>query len=101
VEAAHIVPHGSKGKDDIWNGLALCRLHHWAFDVGWFTLADDFSVQVSSKINSLPSDFGRLGEYYFIRILPNKNSKIFLPNRTEIYPHHNAIIWHRENRFHH
>ncbi|MBN1464780.1 HNH endonuclease, partial [candidate division KSB1 bacterium] len=28
VEAAHIVPHSSMGKDDIWNGLALCRLHH-------------------------------------------------------------------------
>lgn len=29
VEAAHIVPHSSMGKDDIWNGLALCHLHHW------------------------------------------------------------------------
>ncbi len=37
VEAAHIVPHRANGKDDILNGLALCRLHHWAFDAGWFT----------------------------------------------------------------
>ena len=49
VEAAHIVPHSSKGRDDIWNGVALCRLHHWAFDVGWFTLRNDFTIQVSSK----------------------------------------------------
>ncbi len=40
VEAAHIVPHSSLGRDDIWNGLALCHLHHWAFDVGWLTLLD-------------------------------------------------------------
>lgn len=52
VEAAHIVPHSSMGKDDIWNGLALCRLHHWAFDVGWFTLQDDFKILVSLRVNS-------------------------------------------------
>ncbi len=34
VEAAHIVPHSKKGKDDIMNGLSLCHLHHWAFDAG-------------------------------------------------------------------
>ena len=39
VEAAHIVPHRMNGKDDIWNAMALCHLHHWAFDVGWFTLS--------------------------------------------------------------
>jgi hypothetical protein len=99
VEAAHIVPHSSKGKDDIWNGLALCRLHHWAFDVGWFTLKNDFTIIVSQQINSLPADFGRMGDYDFIRILSSKKSKILLPKRKEIYPHQNAISWHRENKF--
>src|SRR5438552_5528633 len=46
VEAAHIVPHRLKGKDDIWNGISFCRLHHWAFDVGWFALLDDYKMQV-------------------------------------------------------
>lgn len=36
VEAAHIVPRGLKGADDVRNGLALCRSHHWAFDNGLF-----------------------------------------------------------------
>lgn len=99
VEAAHIVPHSSKGKDDIWNGLALCRLHHWAFDVGWFTLQNDFTIIISQQINSLPANFGRMGDYDFIRILSGKKSKILLPKRKEIYPHQNAISWHRENKF--
>ncbi len=99
VEAAHIVPHSSKGKDDIWNGLALCHLHHWAFDVGWFTLQNDFTIQVSSKINSLPTEYGKINDFDFIRILSDKNSKIFLPKRKEIYPHKNVITWHRENKF--
>ena len=101
VEAAHIVPHSSMGKDDILNGLALCHLHHWAFDAGWFTLQDDFNIKVSPKINSIPSDFGRMGEYDFIRILSSKSSKIILPKSKEIYPHQNSIQWHRENKFYH
>lgn len=101
VEAAHIVPHSKKGKDDILNGLSLCHLHHWAFDAGWFTLQDDFRIQVSEKINSLPTDYGRMGDYDFIRIFSNKNSKMLLPKRKEIYPHQNAISWHRENKFYH
>lgn len=100
VEAAHIVPHGSLGRDDIWNGLALCHLHHWAFDVGWFTLSEDFSVDVSSQIDSLPSDFGWLGNHEVVRALSSRRSRIFLPRRKEIYPHQKAILWHRQNIFH-
>jgi len=100
VEAAHIVPNSSLGRDDIWNGLALCHLHHWAFDVGWLTLLDDYTIQVSSQVHSLPSDFGRLGDYEFLRALSIKSTKILLPSRSEIYPHHNAIHWHRRNIFH-
>lgn len=83
VEAAHIVPHSAKGKDDIWNGLALCHLHHWGFDVGWFTLENDFTTRVSPKINSLPVDFGRIGEFDFMRTFANTTSKIFLPKKKK------------------
>ena len=100
VEAAHIVPHSSLGRDDILNGLALCHLHHWAFDVGWFTLIDDYTINVSSKVHSLPSDFGRIGDYEFIRVLSSKRKKIHLPCRSKIHPHHDAIRWHRQNVFH-
>jgi len=44
AEAAHIVPYSALGKDDIWNGITLCRTHHWAFDAGWLSLLDDFSI---------------------------------------------------------
>jgi len=99
VETAHIVPHHSLGRDDIWNGLALCSLHHWAFDVGWFTLREDFWVEVSSQIDTLPPDFGRLGNYEILRGLSNGSTRIFLPPKKEIYPHQNAILWHRQNIF--
>ncbi len=99
VEAAHIVPHRAFGKDDIWNGLALCHLHHWAFDVGWFTLSDSYKIQVSSKANSLPPNFGKMDNYNFLESLSTKRSRILLPSRVNIYPHRNSISWHRQNIF--
>jgi hypothetical protein len=99
VEAAHIVPHSSMGKDDVLNGIALCHLHHWAFDAGWFTLQDDYMIKVSQKANSLPSNYGRIGEYEFIRTFSSNTSEILYPKNKEIYPHQKSIQWHRENKF--
>jgi putative restriction endonuclease len=99
VEAAHIVPNSSLGRDDIWNGMAMCHLHHWAFDVGWFTLLDNYQVQVSSQVSHLPAEFGKMGNYEFIRSLQDKTAKVYLPERNEIHPHCNAIRWHRQNIF--
>ncbi len=99
VEAAHIVPHSNNGKDDIWNGLALCRLHHWAFDVGWFSLKDDFSIITSSRIYALPNDCGKMNNYSFIEELTNQKLMLSLPIDANNYPHTAAIKWHRENIF--
>ena len=99
VEAVHIVPHSKNGKDDLLNGLALCRLHHWTFDVGWFTLEDNFNILASGKIKALSADFGKLGNYDFIRQLSQENLRISLPSEKDIHPHPNAIKWHRENIF--
>jgi HNH endonuclease len=96
VEAAHIVPHGSLGRDDLFNGIALCRFHHWAFDVGWFALLDNYKIQLSSKLSQLPSDFGRVGDYEFVRSLTKNGTGIRLPRKPEIYPHVNSIRWHRQ-----
>lgn len=100
VEAAHIVPNRYKGRDDIFNGIALCRIHHWAFDVGWFTLLDDYKIQASPQLSHLPLDFGKVQGYDFLRAFVNKSKGINLPGSHEIRPHQNAIRWHRKNIFH-
>jgi hypothetical protein len=99
VEAAHIVPHRSFGRDDICNGIALCHLHHWAFDVGWFTLLDDYRVHICTLIEDLPGDWARIGDYELFEALRRKSVRIDLPNRSAIHPHPNAMRWHRENIF--
>ena len=99
VQAAHIVPHSFKGKDEILNGIALCHLHHWAFDVGWFTLTDDFKIKVSSKLNSSILNLNGNENFYFLSMLSNEPSKIYLPHDSRIHPHQNSLEWHRNNIF--
>jgi hypothetical protein len=99
VQAAHIVPYSFKGKDDILNGLSLCHLHHWLFDVGWFTILDDYKIIVSANADNLDDDFGKIGNYDFIKSLTLSVKKISLPSDEKIYPHVNAIKWHRESIF--
>lgn len=100
VEAAHIIPHTYNGKDDIWNGIALCRLHHWAFDVGWFTVEENFQLSISTKLSDLPANNGRLYEQFFLQE-NNIQGKSFIlaPKNINHYPHQRSIKWHRENVF--
>jgi hypothetical protein len=99
VEAAHIVPHGLCGKDDIWNGIALCRLHHWAFDAGWFSLSNQYRVLVSSQFEHIPDDFGKMGGFDFFRRCLEPNKRVVLPQNDSLRPHANALAWHREHIF--
>jgi hypothetical protein len=99
VEAAHIVPNRSLGRDDVWNGIAMCHVHHWAFDVGWFALSDDYRIEASAQCQYLPPGFGKMGSYEFIRSLEDHTTAIFLPKRSEIQPHLSAIRWHRQYIF--
>jgi hypothetical protein len=101
VEAAHIVPHGLQGKDDIWNGVALCRLHHWAFDVGWFSLSNNYQVLISSRLEQIPDNFGKIGNFDFFRKSLDTNKTVILPQNDLLRPHVNALEWHREHIFYH
>jgi putative restriction endonuclease len=38
MEAAPILPKKLRGTDHPQNGISLCRLHHWAFDNGLFSI---------------------------------------------------------------
>ncbi len=99
VQAAHIVPNRLLGRDDIWNGIAFCHLHHWAFDVGWFTLSEDFRIELSPQIGNFPASFGKVQNYDFIRALADESTKMFLPTPAEFRPDYRALRWHRDNIF--
>jgi hypothetical protein len=87
VQSAHIYPKELDGKDDLRNGICLCRMHHWAFDSGWMALADDLTILVSEN---LPE--GK--EYDFIRMYADR--QIAQPIREELRPHPMYLYEHRK-----
>lgn len=86
VEASHIYPKGKNGKDDLKNGITLCRLHHWAFDGGLFSIKDDYSIVVDKAIK----DDKNYEEIYCF-----ENETIRLPKEEKYKPHAVFLAGHR------
>jgi predicted RNA-binding protein len=89
VESAHIYPKEKNGSDDLRNGIALCRLHHWAFEWGLFSMNDDYSIIVEDRI---------LNEDQYEEISRFENARIKLPNERNFWPH--AIFLREHRRIH-
>lgn len=99
VQAAHIIPHSYFGKDDVWNGLSLCRLHHWAFDVGLFSFNEKFKLISSLNSKALKNDHGMIFDFCFLDHLKESNCFLMLPKTKNHRPDVTAINWHRKNVF--
>ena len=50
VDGAHIEPFAISFNNEITNGISLCKNHHWAFDHGWFSIYDDYTILVSNDL---------------------------------------------------
>jgi len=86
LEAAHIKPRSHGGLYLPNNGLALCRDLHWAFDKGFFTLTDDYRIQVHPQIES---DYLRAFDNQRIRIPANS---FFVPDVENIRYHRESVF---------
>lgn len=87
VDAAHVMPFARFHNDDPRNGLALCKNHHWGFDRGWFTVAEDYEVLRSSRLNQTSASY-----------LP-EGTVLQLPSDHRYNPAPEALAWHREHVF--
>ena len=74
------------GSDDVRNGIALCKLHHWAFDSGWFSLSDDHEILVKDASE-------RNGYHEFKQF---EGDQIRLPDEEEAHPHPMFLEEHRK-----
>jgi putative restriction endonuclease len=86
VEAAHIYPKSENGVDDVRNGLALCKLHHWAFDNGWLAVSDDYELLV----RDVPE---REGYYEFKQL---EGDQLVFPENPDVLPHQLYLEAHRK-----
>jgi predicted RNA-binding protein with RPS1 domain len=89
AQAAHIVPRGMRGADDVSNGLCLCPSCHWAFDMGLVSIDQNGGVIVSANVTREAGVGGVLRG---------------LRSRRALAPTHGtlpfeALAWHRRNVF--
>ncbi|MFH0758483.1 MAG: HNH endonuclease [Bacteroidota bacterium] len=50
LDAAHIIPDSQGGKPIIPNGMALCKIHHAAFDMNIIGISPDYIVKIREDI---------------------------------------------------
>lgn len=87
VDAAHIVPWSRTQNDDIRNGMALCKLCHWAFDEGMLGVSDNYAVLASPQVSLAPNMPGSL------QALSGRS--IIAPKDQELWPAQEYLHWHR------
>ncbi|HJR45298.1 MAG TPA: HNH endonuclease [Actinomycetota bacterium] len=94
LDAAHILPDGHpRGEPVIPNGLALCKLHHAAFDQNIIGIRPDFIIEIGEKIlaeidgpmlvHGLQGFHG--AKIHVPRSQKNKPSSEFLEERYELF----------------
>ncbi|HEX9927284.1 MAG TPA: HNH endonuclease [Pyrinomonadaceae bacterium] len=91
VEAEHIIPFSISHDDNVGDGISLCKLHHWAFEIGLISINDKFQIVVSKSFEESG------GEAFLLRRL--QTQPILLPKQKPFFPSLMTIRWHRENRF--
>jgi putative restriction endonuclease len=88
VDAAHIHQFADSRNNDLHNGLALCKNAHWLFDLGLWSLTDDYRIIVATgKFSEDSPDQKGLLQYH--------GQLIRLPKDKSLWPSPVHVTWHR------
>ncbi len=92
VDAAHIHQFADSRNDDPKNGIALCKNAHWLFDLGLWSIDNDYRVIVASKlfVEACPSQEP---------LLAMVGKQLLLPRDQKLWPSLKNLAWHRGERF--
>lgn len=88
VDAAHIDPWRESRNDSPTNGIALCRLCHWAFDEGMLSVSVHHRILISPQLSgngNIPANLGTLVD-----------RPILLPAEERYWPDPESLKKHRE-----
>jgi putative restriction endonuclease len=87
LDAAHITPDTDpEGEPHVSNGLALCKLHHAAFDGFFFTVTPEYRVEVRPSILA-ESD----GPMLIVGLQQIHGQAIQLPSKTAQRPEQSRL----------
>ena len=97
IDAAHILPVSVENStDDIDNGIALCKLHHYAYDSGLLSFNERHEIQVSKIRQMHLSHLGKLNGFPAFR--KGLSTHISLPTHGWQYPNPKLITLSRKVR---
>jgi putative restriction endonuclease len=89
LDDAHIIPDAyPEGKPTITNGIALCKLHHSAFDSFILGVTPDHIIQVREDV--LEEEDGPMLQYGLKGL---HRTKLILPNSKNNWPSQDALAW--------
>ncbi|WP_085542665.1 phosphorothioated DNA-binding restriction endonuclease [Cedecea sp. NFIX57] len=91
IEAAHIHWKAYGGPCVVNNGLALCTLHHDAFDRGAFGLDESMTIRISGGVSRSP-----VVDHLFWH---RDGQPLFLPYDKTQWPAEQYVGWHRKQIF--
>ncbi len=91
VDGAHIKPFSEFFDSKIDNGLSLCKNHHWAFDLGWFGIDDNYRIIVAQDLDDDSPHTRSMKDF--------DREQISLPSNEKYFPRLESLKWHRDNRF--
>jgi putative restriction endonuclease len=91
VDGAHIKPFAEFLDSKIDNGLSLCKNHHWAFDLGWFSIDDNYRILIAQGLDD-DSPYTRAMKDF-------DREPIALPSNERYFPRLESLKWHRNNKF--
>ena len=90
IEAAHILPVAIDGStDETSNGVALCCLHHRAFDRNLVSFDEEYDIQISQHATKLLGQCDRVGGLDSFR--DNLREALLLPADKRDYPNPDFI----------
>lgn len=91
LDAAHVKWVQYDGPDEVQNGLALCAVHHRAFDGGGVGLTSDLRILISSRIEGHGERWEWFKSFHGLRIRK--------PNILGFEPKGEYIGWHQNEVF--
>ncbi|OGF63683.1 MAG: hypothetical protein A2Y62_02225 [Candidatus Fischerbacteria bacterium RBG_13_37_8] len=84
LDAAHIIPDSQpEGEPHVSNGLALCKLHHAAFDSHFIGVKMDYIMEVRRDILEEPD-----GPMHELALRDMHGKRIILPRERNLWPNH-------------
>jgi putative restriction endonuclease len=99
VDGAHIKPFADFSDSKIDNGLSLCKNHHWAFDLGWFGIDDNYRILVAQDLEDDSPYTRSMKDFDSPRERLRQRESIALPSNEKYFPRLEALKWHREHKF--